>query len=109
MPETPVTKDTLLARLQHGQANGKNVRTLAFEVGTTERGIRRLVDDLIADGVPVCALPATGYYIAATEAEVEANCEFLRDRAVHSFARIKRLRDAWNRMAGIDDEPLPAL
>lgn len=112
MSETPVTKDALFARLARGQANGKDVKTLAFEVGTTERAIRTLVDDLIEDGIPVCAHPATGYYIPETEAEVQAVCQWLHGRAVHSMAKISKLRSAFARFTGADqiaDEEIPAL
>jgi biotin operon repressor len=112
MPETPVTKEALHARLGLGQASGKDVKTLAFEVGTTERAIRQLVEDLIETGVPVCAHPKTGYYIAATEAEVQATCQWLHGRAVHTLGKISRLRAAFAKSIGIDqivDEEIPAL
>lgn len=110
MHETPVTKDALFARLQRGQDNGKDVKTLAFEVGTTERAIRQLVDDLIEDGIPVCAHPKTGYYIPQTEAEVQATCQWLHGRAVHTLAKVGKLKSAYARFSGVDlgaDEPIP--
>lgn len=111
MPETPVTKEALFRHLKNGQGNGRDVKTLAFLVGTTERAIRQLVDDLIDAGTPVCAHPTTGYYIPETEAEVQAVCEWLHGRAVHSLGKISKLRSAFARFAGTDgaDEPLPEL
>lgn len=112
MSETPVTKDVLFARLHRGQHNGKDVKTLAFEVGTTERAIRQLVDDLIESGVPVCAHPKTGYYIPETEAEVQATCQWLHGRAVHTLGKISRLRSAFAKFTGADrlaDEDIPEL
>lgn len=112
VPETPVTQDALYRALKRGQANGQDVKTLAFLVGTTERAIRTLVDDLIEDGIPVLAHPATGYYIAQTEAEVQAVCQWLHGRAVHSLGKIGKLRSAFARFTGADqiaDEEIPAL
>jgi len=111
MPETPVNKEALLARLGCGQANGKSVATLAFEIGATERAIRKLREELVEDGVPVCAHPTTGYFIAATHAEVQANYDWLRGRGLHELTLAARLRTAFARFTGTDgaDEPIPEL
>lgn len=111
MPELPVTQDALYRHLKRGQINGQSASSLAFLVGTEERAIRTLVDDLIGAGIPVCAHPKTGYYIAETAAEVEGVCQWLHGRAVHSLGKISKLRTAFARFTGTDgaDEPLPEL
>lgn len=94
--EKSVTTAALKVALKIGKANGKSVETLAFELDTTERGVRRLVDDLIDEGTPVCAHPTTGYYIAATWEEVEATYSWLRSRGLHSLSKASKLRAAFN-------------
>ncbi|MDO8931850.1 MAG: hypothetical protein Q7U97_05605 [Rhodocyclaceae bacterium] len=96
MTEKQVTTAALKAALKRGAANGQDVKTLAFVVGTTDRAIRTLVDELIEEGVPVCAHPSTGYYIAATKEEVEGVCTYLHGRAMHSLKKISLLRGAFN-------------
>ena len=44
------------------------------------------------DGVAVCGTPETGYYIAATAAELDQTCAFLRSRAMRSLTLEARLR-----------------
>lgn len=96
MSEKAVTTAALKAALKRGKANGQDVKSLALAVGTTERAIRTLVDELIEEGVPVCAHPSTGYYIAETKEEVEATCKHLHGRAVHTLGKISKLRAAFN-------------
>lgn len=109
--EKAVTPAALHAALKPGAKNGQDVRSLAFVVGTSERAIRNLVDELIEEGVPVCAHPKTGYYIAETLDEAKAVHDFLRSRGLHSLAKAKKVLDAF--MATnpnpdvFDDEPLP--
>lgn len=93
MTEKAVTKDALLAKLKRGAANGQSVNDLVFLLDTTPRAIRNLVSELRLDGQPVCAHPKSGYYLAATQEELDATCEFLRERALHSlklYSKIKR-------------------
>jgi hypothetical protein len=94
--EKAVTTMSLKRVLLHGRANGRSVETLAFMLDTTPRGVRKLTDELIAEGTPVCAHPATGYYIAQTWEEVEATYDWLRSRGLHSLAKASKLRAAFN-------------
>lgn len=94
--EKAVTTAALKAALKVGKANGQNVQTLHFLLDTTERAVRKLVDELIDEGVPVCAHPAHGYYIAETFEEVEATYDWLRSRGLHSLAKAGKLRAAFN-------------
>lgn len=110
--DTPVTQNALYRALRHGQANGKDVKTLAFEVGTTERGIRKLREELVEAGIPVCAHPQHGYFIAQTVEEVQANYDWLRGRGLHELTLAARLRSAYAQFTGLDqiaDEDIPAL
>lgn len=100
MPERIVNTAALQRALKVGAANGQSVQTLHFMLDTTERAVRKLVDELIDEGVPVCAHPSTGYYIAQTQEEVDAVADFLRQRGLHSLRKAKQLRDAF---AGVTD------
>lgn len=94
MPEKSVTKDALLAKLKPGANNGQDVKTLVFLLDTTPRAIRNLVSELRLDGHPICAHPKTGYYLAATQEELDATCQYLRERALHSLKLFSKLKHA---------------
>lgn len=98
---TAATTERLKRCLLHGATNGRSVETLAFMADTTPRAIRTLTDELIAEGVPVCAHPSTGYYIADTWEEVEATYAWLRSRGLHSLKKASQLRAAFK--VGDDD------
>ncbi|MDP3715391.1 MAG: hypothetical protein Q8R21_03170 [Burkholderiales bacterium] len=84
----------LLNRLQQhqGAANGVTAEVLAVSLDTSKRHIRSLVSELRLEGIAVCGHPKTGYFIAATAAEIESTCKFLRSRAMHSLTLESRLR-----------------
>jgi len=110
--EKAVTTSSLRRVLCVGAANGKSVKTLCFELDTTERAVRNLVDELIDEGIPVCSHPAKGYWIAATQAEVDEAAEFIRGRALHGLSRVSKLRAAFGKFTGVDgnwSEEIPAL
>lgn len=112
MPERAVTTASLRRVLKTGAANGQSVKSLCFLLDTTERAVRNLVDELIEEGVPVCAHPKTGYYIAATREEVQGTYDFLRSRALHGLNKASQLRAAFARYYVVDleaDEPIPEL
>lgn len=94
--EKSVTTSSLQRVLKVGSANGQSVATLAFLLDTTERAVRKLADELIDEGTPVCAHPTTGYYIAQNWEEVEATYAWLRGRGLHSLAKASKLRAAFN-------------
>lgn len=106
--EKAVTAAALKAALKTGKANGQSVQTLHFLLDTTERAVRKLVDELIDEGVPVCAHPTTGYYIAATWEEVEATYDWLRSRGLHSLAKAAKLRTAFKGGAPLEFDQLEA-
>lgn len=94
-----VTAAALQAALKLGAANGRSVEALAAQIDTTPRGVRKLRklrEELVAAGVPVCAHPKHGYFIAATRAEVDANYNWLRGRGLHELALASQLSAAFN-------------
>lgn len=94
MNERRPTKTDLLVVLQshRGRENGVTAAALAASLGCNARVIRELVTELRMDEIAVCGHPATGYFIAATDAELEETCAFLRSRAMHSLVLESRLR-----------------
>lgn len=88
---TPDQCLTVLSR-HIGKGNGIGVRRLATDLNVDERQARKLVSDLRESGHAVCGTPKHGYYIAATAAELDETCIFLRDRAMHSLWLESRLR-----------------
>lgn len=98
-----INQGTLLAALQNhiGQANGVHVEELAAEAlgisimlvdAAHEREVRETVAALRSQGHHICALPNSGYYIAANEQELNATCEFLYDRALTSLAQVAAMK-----------------
>lgn len=89
-----INKTDALTRLQHhvGHHNGVTAEALAAALGVPKRHVRTLITELRLDGIAVCGHPKTGYFIAATDDDVEATCKFLRSRAMHSLTLESRLR-----------------
>lgn len=96
-----ITPEQVLAELGHhqGKAGGIHVRDLVMRITgqlanseAQERSVRKLVTDLRMEGHPICAHPATGYFMAATAEELDETCNFLRSRAMSSLKAESRLR-----------------
>lgn len=93
-------RERLLAVLSRhiGARNGINVEQLAWRVfgaGATQRDqrqIRKLVVELRRKGEHICADPAHGYFMAETDAELDAACRFLYDRALTSLTQISAMK-----------------
>jgi biotin operon repressor len=112
MPDQPVTQNALYRHLKRGHENGQSVKTLAFLLGTEERAIRTLRNELVEAGIPVCAHPKHGYFIPQTVEEVQANYDWLRERGLSELTLAARLRSAFAQFTGLDqiaDEDIPAL
>ena len=62
--------------LRTGAANGIKGADLSRQVGCSERDIRGHISTLRLEGTAVCGTPETGYFIAETDAELEATCNF---------------------------------
>ncbi|OHD24113.1 MAG: hypothetical protein A2Y38_12320 [Spirochaetes bacterium GWB1_59_5] len=87
------SNQVLTALSRHiGKGNGIGVKLLAQQLGIEERNTRKLISELREEGHAICGTPADGYYIAATPEELEATCEFLHNRALHSLTLESRLR-----------------
>lgn len=94
-----LTPDSVLAVLQHciGQANGRTAEELARAVtGRTSladhRKLRQMIEALRTAGHRVCANPTYGYFMAATEEELDRECGFLLDRANTSIRQVAAMR-----------------
>lgn len=75
-----------------GKGNGISVKQLEALLGMMPRTIRSHVSALRDEGVAICGTPTHGYYIAATQQELEDTCEFLHSRALHSLGLEAKLR-----------------
>ncbi len=86
-------KTAVLSVLQRhvGADRGINAKDLAATAGVPEREVRHQVSALRQEGIAVCGHPNTGYFIAATPAELEATVEYLKSRALHSLHLASRL------------------
>lgn len=77
-----------------GHGNGIGVEALARLADVSEREARKAVSALREEGVGVCAHPSTGYFLAATDEELNDYCiEFLKNRALHSLRLASRLKN----------------
>lgn len=90
MSTADITKDRVLEVLQlhKGKCNGIHMRSLVVQVTNQvitsdhlERKVRELVSELRGQGHAICAHPASGYYIAETDKELEDTCRFLLERS----------------------------
>lgn len=95
MPDAPSHTAALRRLLKRGAGNGQSAETLAFVLDVNPRQIRKQVDDLIDEGVCVCAHPDFGYFIAEDWAEVDRTYEFLRQRGLRSLHKAAQLRAAF--------------
>jgi biotin operon repressor len=93
MSTTATTTDLLNALAPHqGAGDGVSAKVLAARLGITTRALRKLVAAAREDGIAICGRPSTGYHIAATADELDAACEFLRRRALHSLRALSRMQ-----------------
>lgn len=84
----------LLGALQRhiGASNGIPASILARELGCNLRHVRALITELRMEGIAVCGHPASGYFIAQNNDELETTCEFLHARAMSSLLLSSRMR-----------------
>jgi hypothetical protein len=92
-PAGEVGRHDLLSVLRGhiGAHKGASVEQLARALNCTPRHIRVLVTELRMDGEHVCGTPAEGYFMAETEADVSATCDFLKNRALKSLLLASRM------------------
>jgi hypothetical protein len=92
-PASDVGRHELLAVMARhiGAHNGVSVEALARTLNTNARHIRTLVTELRMDGEHVCGTPGEGYFMAETDEDVTATCEFLKSRALKSLLLASRM------------------
>ena len=91
--------DVLVALSRHiGADLGVGIAALTREVTGeparpgAERAVRRCIEELRRAGHHICAHPSTGYFIAASEAELLRTCSYLYSRAMCSLAQVAAMR-----------------
>lgn len=105
MSKHEITKDRVLEVLSEHIGADRGIRAadlttrVAVRVFITpgegtavERRIRSLIEDLRLEGHHICAHPTTGYFIAATEQELQTTCEFLYQRAMTSLRQVAAMK-----------------
>jgi len=80
-----------------GMVNGITARDLVakicgFSTGAGERHLRQIIEALRRQGHPIGAHPSHGYFMAETDAELDASCEFLYARAMTSLQQISAMK-----------------
>lgn len=95
----PITPDTVLAALRGrvGAVRGVNAQSLALQLtGRTraadQRRLRQVIEALRRAGHCICAHPATGYYRAGCDKDVDDTCEFLYARAMTSLQQVSAMK-----------------
>lgn len=96
-----ITREDFLEVMQRhiGAENGASAAQLVRELlvtvtrdGAAERRVRKLVEQLRREGEHICAHPRAGYFMAATEEELEETCEYLSHRAMTSLAQVSGMK-----------------
>ncbi|WP_111747647.1 hypothetical protein [Salinisphaera orenii] len=101
MSETLITPQTTLTALADhvGAAAGVDAEALVVEITGTcdqieagKRRLRHVVEDLRAEGHHICAWPRAGYFIAATDDELNTSCQYLYSRAMASLQKVAAMK-----------------
>jgi hypothetical protein len=96
-----ITKAQVLAELQahNGRAQGIHMRDLVGRIANSvltgeahERKVRELIQELRLEHYPICAHPASGYYMATDAHELDEACTFLLDRAHASVEQVAAMK-----------------
>jgi len=90
-------KSSILFHLKHGQENAIKKVDLAKLCGANERAMRLAIRELIDEGYPICGSPHPphGYFIAATQEELNAELRLLRNGyGMELLHRYKSLKNA---------------
>lgn len=90
--------DLLLRALPIGKHNAIGAHELRRRIGTkrgrTEERVRKLVRQLLAEGIAVASC-SRGYFICATSAEVAEYIDSLLGRIAGIESRIADMKEAW--------------
>jgi hypothetical protein len=101
MTHRPITPDTVLIELalHIGALHGISARDLVAAITGSpepdpagERELREAVVALRLEGCHVCGFPATGYFMAANDKELDSQCLWLFDRAMTSLKQIAAMK-----------------
>lgn len=92
-----LTPASVLWALGYGEQAGQTAKHLVTVITgrqrpADERRLRSLIEALRRYGHHVCAHPSQGYYLAATDAELDRTCEYLYARAMTSLVQISAMR-----------------
>jgi hypothetical protein len=87
------TQHDFMAFMVHHIGRDKGIRAadMASQMSVPERQIRFFVSAAREEGVAICGHPATGYFVASNQEELQATMDFLVDRAKHSLHLASRL------------------
>jgi len=83
-----------------GKARGITAKELVAEItweAATDaqcRKLRMVIEELRREGQHICGHPASGYFIAANEDELNETCRFLVDRAMTTLTQVSRMKKA---------------
>jgi len=96
----PINNDAVLAALAKHIGRGKGVSARELVVEITRRAdspaacrkLRKVIEELRQEGTHICGHPTSGYFIAATDKDIAATCEFLYARAMTSLSQICRMK-----------------
>lgn len=98
-PYTPTDLAQYLYQSCYGSVNGQSAGELVEALTNNrttpaaERQLRQAITVLRErESYPICGTPETGYYYAASAAELTASLEFLRGRAMTSLRLMAKLR-----------------
>lgn len=80
-----------------GADNGISARDLVRKIcgistAAGERRLRSVIEALRCAGHAIGAQPSTGYFLAATDADLDGTCEFLYARAMTSLQQVAAMR-----------------
>jgi hypothetical protein len=80
-----------------GAKNGIAARQLVFQLlgcfsAGGERQLRHVIEALRNEGVPVCAHPSTGYFVAGDAKDIDSTCLFLYHRAMTSLRQVAAMK-----------------
>ncbi|MCP1375356.1 hypothetical protein [Dyella lutea] len=94
-----MTPDAVLAELQHsvGEARGRTADELVLAITgrrseAQQRRLRQVIEALRLQGHRICADPTHGYYLAATDHELDRSCSFLLSRAMTTLRQISAMK-----------------
>lgn len=92
-----LTPDAVLGALQVGECHGQTAEQLVLAITGSksvadERRLRQVIEALRTAGHRVCSHPSHGYYLAASDKELDRSCGFLIDRAMTTLRQVSAMK-----------------